>query len=200
MNAEEAGNLGGGLLSRANHLDGLLALAGIELGRSTADAAFGPRGLEPRPSPLADHRSLELGKAPDHLHHHATCGGRRIDGLGQTPKAGLGSIDLLQDVQKVLERARQAVELPDHDDVSGAKLIEQPMQLGAVPPATRSPLLEYSGCTGFLESTRLRSGRLLLPLRDSSVAQEVPLRILGLAQTHCERVCQRNTVLQRASP
>ncbi len=64
------------------------------------------------------------------LHHHPTGGGRRVYGLGQASKPRISGVDLLQDVQQVFEGARQAVELPNHDDVTGAKLVEKSMQLG----------------------------------------------------------------------
>ena len=199
MNSKKAGNLGRGLLSRSNHLHGFLALAEVELRRPTTYPTFSPRSLHPCPSPLSDHRSLELREAPDHLHHHSTCRGRRVDGLGETPKACLGGIDLLQDVQEVLQGPRQPVELPNHNDVAGTKLVKKAMKLRSVPSTAGRLFLKHSVGTSLLEGTGLHPCRLLLALRDPGVAEEVPLWLLGLAQTHCERVCQRNTVLQRAS-
>jgi len=40
---------------------------------------------------------------------------------------------LLYDREDVAQRARQAVQLPNHDDVILANLIEKPMQLWAIP-------------------------------------------------------------------
>ncbi len=40
---------------------------------------------------------------------------------------------LLHDREDVAQRARQAVQLPNHDDVILANLIEKPMRLWAIP-------------------------------------------------------------------
>lgn len=47
----------------------------------------------------------------DHLHHHATRGRGGVDRLGERAEARAGGLDALEDVQKVLERARQAIEM-----------------------------------------------------------------------------------------
>src|SRR5690242_9308592 len=56
-----------------------------------------------------------------------------VDRLGNRAEARAGVPDSLHDMQHVLERARQAVELPDDDDVTLPQLIEHALQLGPVP-------------------------------------------------------------------
>ena len=45
-------------------------------------------------------------------------------------------------VQHILQRARQAVELPDHDGIALRQVIEQTMQFRTVPTATGGSLFE----------------------------------------------------------
>ncbi len=148
MDAEEAGDLGAGLLPGADHFHGLLPLVRVELGRPPPNSALSPSCLEPSSGTLADHRSLELGKAPDHLHHHPAPGGGGVHGLGQAAKPGTCCIDLLQDVQEILEGAGEPVELPNHDDIARPKLIEEATELGAVPPSPGRLLLEHPDRAG----------------------------------------------------
>jgi hypothetical protein len=75
-------------------------------------------------------------------------------------------------VQHVLERAGQPVELPDHDRVARAELVEHPVQLGPVPPAARRRLLEDALAAGGPERFCLQQVGLVIPLGDTGIAQE----------------------------
>jgi len=67
-------------------------------------------------------------------------------------------VDAFEDDEEILERAGQAIELPDNERVAAAELIEQPMQFGAVPPAAGCRLLEHLLTAGLLEGAELRRG------------------------------------------
>ena len=56
--------------------------------------------------------------------------------------------DPLHDVQHVLQRAGQAVELPDDDGVAFAQVVEHAVQLRPVPTAARGRLLEHAPAAG----------------------------------------------------
>ena len=139
-------------------------LAGIELLSPAADASFGPGGGETGRGALPDHRALELGEGADHLHHHAPGRGGGVDVLGDRPEAGARLADPLHDVQHVLQRAGQAVELPDNDRVALAQVVEQAVQLRPVPAPAGGGFLEQAPATGRLERLRLQGVVLLVPL------------------------------------
>ena len=54
----------------------------------------------------------------------------------------------LHDVQRVLQRTRQTVELPDDDRVTLAQMVEEAVQLWAVPAPAGGCLLEQASATG----------------------------------------------------
>src|SRR4029077_20500307 len=108
------------------------ALSRIELLAPAPDAAFSARRGQTGGRPFADHGAFELGEATDHLHHHATRWRRGVDRLGDRAEAGAGGADSLHDVEYVFQRPRQAVELPDNDNITLAQLVEHAMQLGSV--------------------------------------------------------------------
>jgi hypothetical protein len=66
------------------------------------------------------------------------------------------AVDAFEDSKEVLERAGQAIELPDDKRVAGAELIEQPMQFGAVPSAAGCHFLKQLLAAGLFESADLR--------------------------------------------
>ena len=82
--------------------------------------------------------------------------------FGERAELAAGGVDAFEDDEQVFERARQPIELPYNEGVAGAKLIEQLMQFGSVPPSTRSGLLEYPLAPGFFERADLRGGFLIL--------------------------------------
>jgi hypothetical protein len=105
----------------------------IQLPAPSADTPFGPGCGETRRCSFTDHRSFELGEGPDDLHHHSP--GRS------------GGVDVLSDVQHVLQRTRQPVELPDDDSIALAEMVEQTVQLGPIPTPARCGLLEQASAT-----------------------------------------------------
>jgi hypothetical protein len=65
-----------------------LLLVRSQLGRAAhLDAAIAG-GRQAGPGPFADHRPLEFGEAPEHLHDHAARSGCGIHRLGEAPEAG----------------------------------------------------------------------------------------------------------------
>ena len=122
MDLEEAG--GGGLISFRNHLSNLGLLLRGELGAATPEAALLTGGIDSGLSAFPQHGALELREGPHHLHHHPACRAGRVDRFGQTPESRANFRELLHDREQVAQRARQPIQLPDNDHVTGAKLIE----------------------------------------------------------------------------
>jgi hypothetical protein len=82
------------------------------------------------------------------------------------------ALDPFENGQKVFERAGQAVELPDHERVAGAELIEHLVQLGTLPPSAGRGFLKQPGASGVLERANLGRGFLGLGFGDAGVAEE----------------------------
>jgi hypothetical protein len=73
---------------------------------------------------LAEHGALELGEGTDDLHHHPPGGGGGINGLGEALEVGPCPLELFEDQQQVFEGAGQPVELPHHQHVTLAQVVE----------------------------------------------------------------------------
>ena len=140
MDIEETCSGGGGLLAFRNHLTNLRLLLRRELGAASPDAALLTGGIESGLSAFPEHGALELREGPHHLHHHPTCRSRRVDRLGQATESRSGFSKLLHDRKHVAQGAREPIQLPDNDHITGAKLIEEPEELGPVPTSAGSLL------------------------------------------------------------
>jgi hypothetical protein len=169
----------------------------IELLSTPADPSFRPGGSEARRRPLADHRPLELGEGSDHLHHHPAGRGGGVDVLGNGTEARARGADPLHDVQHVLERARQAVELPDDDGIALAQMVEQSMQLWPIPTPAGRGLLEQAFATGGFERFRLQGRRRFgdLELDPKERHPGIP-DFLRWQQPLRERVCSERRLFQ----
>ncbi len=124
MDPEDAGDIGAGAAG-GEHAKNLGPLPRQQLGAPPTRAALRTGRLQTSVGSLAHHRSLEFGEAAKHLHHHAPGRTGGVDCLGQGAEVGARGVDLLQDVQQVLERARQAIEFPDDERIALAHLIEE---------------------------------------------------------------------------
>jgi len=161
---------------------------------SAADAPLRAGGREPGLRPLPDHGPFELGKAPDHLHEHAPGRRGRIDGFGQTAEARPGRLNAFHNMEQVFERARQAVELPDHDHVVRPELVEHPVERRPLPPATRGLFGKDPRGPGRPQRHFLHPGVLFVAFGHPCVAQNHrapsctnPLPLLGIMQQVCAR-------------
>ena len=78
-------------------------------------------------------------------------------------------------LDELLEGAGEAVELPDHEGIARAHVVEGAGQLGAVPLGTGCGLGENPGTTRLGEGIELEVGRLVLG-RDPGVAHQHSIR------------------------
>ncbi len=119
----------------------------IELLAPPAETPLGPGGGEAGQGALADHSALKLRERGHHLHHHSASRGGGVDVLGDRAEAGAGLGDALHDMQHVLQRARQTIELPDHHGVTLPQVVHA-VQLGPIPAPARGRLLEQAPTAG----------------------------------------------------
>ena len=133
---------------------------------------------------LPEHGSFEPGEGSDHLHHHPAGGGGSVDGLGQAAKARLRLSQALHDGEHIAQGAGEPVELPYDQHVSGAELIEQPLEFGTVPPSARGLLAEDLLASGGFEGRGLNGG-VLFGGGDP-----------GMTDEHCTKVSPRIGVVQ----
>jgi len=75
-------------------------------------------------------------------------------------------------VEHVFQRPRQAVELPDNDNITLAQLVEHAVQLGPVPAPSGGGLLEDAAAAGRAERLGLQCITLLVSFGDSGVAKK----------------------------
>ena len=124
MDPEDAGNIGA-VAAGSEHVENFGSLLRPQLRTSPARTAAGAGRLQTGAGSLAHHGALEFGEAAEHLHHHASGRTGGVDRLGQGAEVGTRGVDLLQDVQQILERARQAIEFPDDERIALPQLIEE---------------------------------------------------------------------------
>jgi len=75
-------HLGAGLAAGDDAFGDFAALDRVEFLAPAANAAFSARRGQTGRRPFPHHRTLKLGEASDHLHHHATRWRRSINRLG----------------------------------------------------------------------------------------------------------------------
>ena len=103
MNVEEPGRCCCGFLTRMNQADNFFVLVGPELVASPSKPALLASFIETAARALAQHCTLELGKACDDLHHHAAAGGGGVNRFGETVKASLHLSDFLHQAEHILQ-------------------------------------------------------------------------------------------------
>lgn len=101
---------------------------------------------------FADPFPLELGDRGEDVEDEPPGRGRGVDILSERPEARPACADRLDDLQQVAQGPGETVVLRHHDHVTGAKLIEQPPQLGPVADGTadlvREDLIRTGGRQG----------------------------------------------------
>src|SRR3954469_6069439 len=76
-------------------------------------------------------------------------------------------------MQQILQRAGQAIQLPDYERVARPQLIQKTMQLRSVSAPTRRLVLEHALAAGALERTDLGGGVLgVVRLGNPCIAEE----------------------------
>ena len=134
-------------------------------------AAAGASRLQAGERALADHAALELGQGREQVEHQPAARGGGVDRLGQRAQADALLAHGLDGLDQLLERARQAIQLPDHQRVALAHVAECRLELGPLTLRAGGLLLVDLGAPGRGERIQLQ-GEILLLGRDPGVADE----------------------------
>ncbi len=94
-------------------------------------AASGSGGVESGSGAFADQFSFHLGEAGEDVEHEPAAGGGGVDVLGQAAEADLAGVEVGDEVDEVAYGAAEAVEAPHHEGVTGAELVEEPVEFGS---------------------------------------------------------------------
>src|SRR5512135_3022110 len=112
--------------------------------------------------PLTDQVPLELRQRAEDVEDELAAAGCRVDRLLQALKADLPCLQGGNRLDQVLERAAQAVELPDGEGVARTEEGEGLGQPGAIVPSTASDVGEDSLAAGLGEGVALQVEALVL--------------------------------------
>ena len=137
--------------------------------RSAALPAPRSCGGKPRLGALADQLALELGQGCEDVEGQRPLGGGGVDGIVEALEADLGFVELVDDSDKVLEGAPQAIQLPDHQNILGPQRGHHLVQHLALGAGTGDHLLIDLLAAGLLEGIGLKIEALVLGA-DSGVA------------------------------
>ena len=135
MHPEQPGGIGRGFLAVFDQADDLLLLLGFQLLPASAErpslrAALSPAFVRSRStsrSNSANDPTICIIMSP---------AGVVVSMASVRLRSWPWLSDTLHDYEDVLQRAREAVELPDHDDIALADLSKQAMQFRAIPSPT----------------------------------------------------------------
>ena len=139
--------------------------------RITRQATAGARGLHAGLGALGDQRALELGDRAEHLQREHALRRRGVDGIAQRAEMRALRLELLDEGEQVADRAGEAVEAHDDEDVAGGDLAHE---LGEDGPGARGAgavFLVDDVASGGAQFVDLGVGRLLLG-GDAGVAEK----------------------------
>lgn len=87
MNVKQSGSISCGLLSRINQVYNFFLLVFREFWTTVSDATLLARCIKTIACAFAQHRTLELRKGSNDLHHHAATGRGGVNDFGQAAEA-----------------------------------------------------------------------------------------------------------------
>src|SRR5690606_20356930 len=108
--------------------------------------------------PLPDQAVLELGQGTENVEHQSAASTGGVDGLGQGAEPDATLLQVIDDLDQILQRAGQAVELPYHQCVALAHGPQACDQLRAFPGGTGSLFVEDLLAAGGDQRIRLEGG------------------------------------------
>jgi hypothetical protein len=135
-------------------------------------AAAGPGRGQPRGGAFADEVAFELGQGGEHVEDELAAGGGGVDRLLEAaePDPEIGQAG--HGVDQVAKGAAEAVQLPHDQGVTGAQLVQELLEGGAVDAGAAGRLGEHPVAAGALEGVDLEVG-LLVGGGDASVAEQM---------------------------
>src|SRR6266446_6505028 len=112
-----------GVLARAQQGAGLFQVFRAQGFRSAPDTAALTRGLQPGGDTLAQKIAFEFRQRGKQMERQCAAGRRGVDVLGEGLQFDITLMEQGHGVDKLAERTRQAVQLPDNDHVTLPRVI-----------------------------------------------------------------------------
>src|SRR5215510_9146526 len=186
------GHLHFGVLARAQQGAGLFQVVSGQGFRSAPDTAALARGFEPGGDALVQKITLEFRQRGKQMECQFAAGRRGVDVLGEGLQFDATLMEQGHGVDKLTERTRQAVQLPNYNDVTLPRVIEQPYQLRPVGCGPGRLLLIDATALGACERIQLQVGFLGIggDARSRSSWCKNPTKVLVLYHAFCTRVLQ----------
>jgi hypothetical protein len=121
-------------------------------------APAGSGGSQAGGGAFADEVAFELGQGGEHVEHELAPGGGGVDCLLEAaePDAAVGQVG--DGVDQVAQGAAEAIQLPHHEGVAGAQLVEQLGEGRAVGAGAAGGLAEDPIAAGALQGVDLELG------------------------------------------
>jgi hypothetical protein len=135
---------------------------------ATASAAFFC-GLQTGTCSFPDQIALELRQRAEQVEDQATAGCRGVDVFGDGSEADAFGLQFGDDLDEVLHRPAEAVELPDCERIAVPNVADRLRQSGPVSFHAGCLILEQPFATCFAQSVELQGG-VLLAGGDSCIA------------------------------
>ena len=119
-------------------------------------------GVQSGAAAPADDGAFTLGQAREDVTPQPAPGRRGLDGLGQGAEADAPRGQMLERLDALRQRARQAVELPDHQRSAGPHLVQGRPQRRALALGAGGLLDAYRGATRGVQGGHLQRRGLIL--------------------------------------
>jgi len=128
----------------------------------TANASAGSGGLESRLGALADNIALKFGQRREQMKGELTVGGGGINLVFQTVERGPRALNRIDEINKIADRAGEAIQFPDDDKIAWTQLVEHLLQLNSFLGGPAAFFLINLFATERLQSVQLQSQVLIL--------------------------------------
>ena len=158
-----------GVIARAQQGARLFQVIRSEGFGSAPDPSALPRGLQPRVDPLAQEVALKFRQRREQMERQLAGGRRRIDVLGEGMQFNTSLVEQHRGVDELTERTRQAVELPDNDNIPLPRVIQEAHQFRSIRCGPGGFLLIDAAALGAFERIELEMGFLRIR-RNAGVA------------------------------
>ena len=129
-----------------------------------------------------DQTALEMRNGSEDVEYEFASGGCRVDPLLKADQVDLSGLEVIDGLQKFLERPAQAIEADDGERIVWPGLIKQGRQAGPVERFSRDYVLEHANSAVFQQPVFL-AGQVLVGGRDPCVSEDVAGAWHGVSKT-----------------
>ena len=88
-------------------------------------------------------RPFQFRQYPDHLPHRPTCRRGRVNGLRDRPESHAPRFQIIEQADKIMQRAAQTIKLPDYQYIPGLESLETLRQFWPLDMRTGCLVGEY---------------------------------------------------------